>query len=97
MSTLLFMAVSFMNNVSDANRMLETQGSDAIQGQITAYIQQLKNDTEPEPYPFETERALLRAVRQTNRGEAHRLAQRASGPCAVFLRRRSFPDQDPDL
>ena len=84
MSTLLFMAVSFMNNVSDANRMLETQGSDAIQGQITAYIQQLKNDTEPEPYPFETERALLRAVRQTNRGEAHRLLNELLGHVLFF-------------
>lgn len=79
MSTLLFMAVSFMNNVSDANRMLETQGSDAIQGQITAYIQQLKNDGVSEPYPLETEKALLRAVRQANRGEAHRLLNELLG------------------
>ena len=84
MSTLLFMAVSFMNNVSDANRMLETQGSDAIQGQITAYIQQLKNDSEPEPYPFETEQALLRAVRQSNRGEANRLLNELLGHVLFF-------------
>ena len=79
MSTLLFMAVSFMNNVSDANRMLETQGSDAIQGQVTAYIQQLKNDGVSEPYPLETEKALLRAVRQANRSEAHRLLNELLG------------------
>lgn len=72
MSTLLFMAVGFMNNISAANRMLETQGADAIQGQITAYIQQLKTSARPEPYPFETEQALLRAVRQANKPEAQK-------------------------
>lgn len=72
MSTLLFMAVGFMNNISAANRMLETQGADAIQGQITAYIQQLKRHGTVEPYPFETEQALLRAVRQANKPDAQK-------------------------
>ena len=72
MSNLLFMAVGFLNKVSSANRMLEVQGSAAIQGQITAYIQQVKNDTAVPPYPLETERAMLRAVRQMNKGEAQR-------------------------
>ncbi len=72
MSTLLFMAVGFMNNVSAANRMLETQEANAIQGQITAYIQNLKCDAQPKPYPFETEQALLHAVRHTNKAEAQR-------------------------
>ena len=79
MSTLLFMAVGFMNNVSAANRMLEAQGSDAIQGQVTAYIQQLKTGSEPPPYPFETEHALLRAVRQANKPEAQRLLNELYG------------------
>ena len=79
MSTLLFMAVGFMNNVSAANRMLEAQGSDAIQSQITAYIQQLKSDSTPAPYPFETEQALLRSVRQANKGEAQRLLNELLG------------------
>ena len=73
MSTLLFMAVGFMNNVSAANRMLNTQNSDAIQGQITAYIMQLKSQNGPPPYPFETERALLNAIAQSNKSEAGRL------------------------
>ena len=72
MSNLLFMAVGFLNNVSAANRMLEVQGSTAIQGQVTAYIQQVKNDSAAPPYPLETERALLRAVRNLNKGEAQR-------------------------
>ena len=72
MSDLLFMAVGFLNNVSAANRMLEVQGSTAIQSQITAYIQQIKSDGAARPYPLETERALLRAVRNLNKGEARR-------------------------
>lgn len=42
LSSLLFMAVGFLNNVAVGNKMLETQGSDAIQGQISDYIAQLK-------------------------------------------------------
>ena len=73
MSTLHFMAVNSINHVSDANRMLETQGADAVQGQITAYLQQLKHDSTAAPYPFEKERALLHCVRQANREDTNRL------------------------
>ncbi len=79
MSLLLFMAVGFMNNISSANRMLETQGSENIQGQITSYIQQLKEDCEEERYPLDTEQALLRAVRQSNKPEANRLLNELLG------------------
>ncbi|MEG1011896.1 MAG: helix-turn-helix domain-containing protein [Ruthenibacterium sp.] len=79
MSTLLFMAVGFMNNVSAASRMLNTQSSDAIQGQVTAYIQQLKGEQEPPPYPFETERALLRAIAQSEKAQAQKLLNELFG------------------
>ena len=79
MSDLLFMAVGFMNNVSDAERMRSIQGSGAIQGQITAYIQQIKRTREQPPYPFEQERKLLRAVRQMNKPEANRLLNELLG------------------
>lgn len=80
LSTLLFMSVGFMNNVSAANRMLETQDSDAIQGQITAYIQQLKGlGGEAKPYPFDTERALLKAIAQSDKPEAQRLLNELFG------------------
>ncbi|MEG2164692.1 MAG: PocR ligand-binding domain-containing protein [Ruthenibacterium sp.] len=79
MSTLLFMAVGFMNNVSAANRMLDTQNSDAIQGQVTAYIQQLKDEQNPPPYPFETERALLRAIAQSEKTQAQKLLNELFG------------------
>ena len=61
LSVLLFMAVGFMNNVSKANQMLQTQDDDAIQGQISEYIRQLKFQQTP-AYPIETERALLSSI-----------------------------------
>ncbi len=79
MSTLLFMAVGFMNNISAANRMLDSRNSGEIQGAITAYIQNLKSVGAPEPYPFEKEQALLRAVQQVNKAEAGRLLNEILG------------------
>ena len=73
LSNLLFMAVGFLNNVSAADRMLEIQGSNRIQGQITAFIQELKSGGTMVEYPFDKERCLLRAVRQLNQAEAQRL------------------------
>lgn len=79
LSTLLFMSVGFLNNVSSSNRMLETQDSDAIQGQITAYIQYLKSTNEPPRYPFATEKALLQAVEHADKPEAQRLLNEMFG------------------
>ena len=79
MSMLLFMSVGFMNNISASNHMLETQGVDSMQGQVTAYIQQIKGNNERERYPLETEQALLRAVRQSNKEEAERLLNELLG------------------
>ena len=79
MSNLLFMAAGFLNNVSDAERMLQIQSSDQIQGQVTACIQQLKLSGELTPYSFDTEQSLLRAVRQANREQAQKLLNNLLG------------------
>ena len=79
LSNLLFMAVGFLNNVSAADRMLEIQGANRIQGQITACIQQLKLSGELTPYSFDTEQSLLRAVRQANREQAQKLLNNLLG------------------
>ncbi|MEG0484200.1 MAG: helix-turn-helix domain-containing protein [Oscillospiraceae bacterium] len=79
LSTLLFMAVGFINNVSAANRMLEVQSSDAIQGQITSYIMQLKGIADTPPYPFDTEHSLLHAITQSDKPEAQRLLNELFG------------------
>ena len=77
---LLFMAVGFINNVSDANRMLARQGSVTMQVQITAYILQLKHEhAASAPYPLETEEAFLSAVRQVDRDTANRLLNELLG------------------
>ncbi|MDD6175255.1 MAG: PocR ligand-binding domain-containing protein [Firmicutes bacterium] len=78
-STLLFLAVGFMNHVSAANRMMETQESGQIQGQINSYILQLKNSGQPVSYPFDTERELLNAVAHGERTEAQRLLNELLG------------------
>jgi AraC-like DNA-binding protein/ligand-binding sensor protein len=81
LSTLLFMAVGFMNNVSAANRMLENQSSDQIQSQINDYIVQLKNGAMEDltPYPFETERELLASVSSSDKSKALRLLNELLG------------------
>ncbi|HJA91781.1 MAG TPA: AraC family transcriptional regulator [Candidatus Eisenbergiella merdipullorum] len=70
LSVLLFMAVGFMNNVSAENRLLEIERSDLLQGQIGAYIAQLKGRGTFGSYPFDRERALLQAVSHGEKAEA---------------------------
>lgn len=72
LSVLLFMAVGFMNNVSAENRLLETERSDLLQGQISSYISELKTHETPPRYPFEKERQLLQAISHCDRNGAHR-------------------------
>ena len=70
LSTLLFMAVGFMNNVSAENRMISAGRSDALQNQISNYILQLK-ESDPSPlYPFELERRLLQSISRQEKQEA---------------------------
>ncbi|MDR0648656.1 MAG: PocR ligand-binding domain-containing protein [Synergistaceae bacterium] len=82
LSTLLFMAVGFMNNVSDANRMLDNQASDYIQGQINEYIMKMKNGEEQgelPQYPYEIERDLLKSVIDSDRPKAQKLLNELLG------------------
>ncbi len=72
LSTLLFMATSFMNNIYEAGRMLHAQDEDAIQGQVSAYITQLKSEESSKPYPFDTERELLNSVASADRQNAQK-------------------------
>lgn len=70
-SNMLFMSVGFINNVSAASRMVETQLENEIQGQISDYILRLKGGATD--YPYETEKALLHSIATSNREEARRL------------------------
>lgn len=79
MSTLLFLSVGFMNKVSASNRLLEARSSDAIQGQISSYILQLKQESLPPPYPLGLEKAFLKSIREADKAEAQRLLNELLG------------------
>lgn len=79
LSTLLFMAVGFLNNVSAAGRMLDQQGTEQVSGQINAYILELKRQEEELRYPLDTEKALVEAIRSSDKSEAQRLLNELLG------------------
>lgn len=71
MSNLLFMAVAFMNNVARTQRMMETQKSEHIQGQISDYIFELKQKNEKaSPYPYQLEHRFLQSLAQGEDSQA---------------------------
>ena len=70
--TLLFMSMSFMNNIWAANDMIDAQMSLAIQTQISASIYKLKGVEGPIPYPFDMEEKLLDAVAKRDRDTVER-------------------------
>ncbi len=68
-----------MNNVSAENRMMESGHSEELQGQITSYILELKQEEAPPPYPFEKEHVLLQCVARKDRDGARRLLNELLG------------------
>ncbi len=64
LSVLLFMAVGFMNNVSAENKLLKEERSNLLQGQINAYITELKQESNNMRYPFKKEHEFLHAISQ---------------------------------
>lgn len=72
LSTLLFMAVSFLNNVWVVNNMMDTQMSFEIQNHLPSQISKLKGIEEPPPYPFELETKLLEAIAAYDRESANK-------------------------
>lgn len=79
LSSLLFMSVSFMNNVSETNRMLDGREAGDMQGQITEYILELKQGAQAEQYPYETERQMLSAISDSDKPSAQRLLNELLG------------------
>jgi len=72
LSELLFMSVAFMNNVSEANRMMETEKSCLMQGQISDYIHRFKSDANPSPYPYRMERQFLLSLAKGEQASAQK-------------------------
>lgn len=79
LSHMLFMSVSFMNDVSAANRMLEDQDAEQIQGQISEYILELKRGEAQNQYPLETERKLLDSIIRSDKPQAQKLLNELLG------------------
>lgn len=75
LSTLLFMAVGFVNNVKVYNEQLKTKTSDDIQGNIGELLQQLKAQSgeEDSSYPFEKENELISAIVDGDKENSNRL------------------------
>lgn len=72
LSSLLFMAVGFMNNVWAASNMMELQESYSIQKQVSSYLSAMKGEKQPPPYPFALENELLDSVTHLDRERANR-------------------------
>ncbi len=89
LSNLLFMAVGFMNNVSRENQLLSAQSSDLIQGQITTYLMQLKNEDTPPAYPLATEKEFLQSISKGDKGKAQKLLNELEGHI-LFSTGRNF-------
>lgn len=90
LSNLLFMAVGFLNNVSQTNRMLDSQSSELIQGQISEYILELKQGESLPDYPLETEREMLAAIARSDKPTAGRLLNELLGHI-LFASGGDFP------
>lgn len=80
MSTMLFMSVGFLNNVAVCNQMLNTQSSDALQGQIGEFIRHLKLENfDSPPYPLQTERELMQSIIDSDKPNSQRLLNELLG------------------
>lgn len=85
LSILLFMAVSFMNNVSAAKNMLDSQSSEYIQGQISEYILELKGGEVLTQYPLEIEREMIASIVDSDRQKAQKLLNELLGHILFFF------------
>lgn len=72
LSELLYMSVAFLNNVSEANRMMENELSVQMQGQISEYLFRMKKNP-PQPYPFREEKRFLQALSRGDQAQAQEL------------------------
>ncbi len=72
LATMLFMMVAFLNDVSEANKLIERRQAGHIQQNIATYIHQLKGLETTPPYPFDIENKLLDALAKADRPHAQK-------------------------
>jgi len=73
LSTLLYMSAGYLSSVSAVESLRESHTDGAIQGQISAYIMELKQAEKTVSYPFNKEQSLLDAMAAGERIQAERL------------------------
>ena len=80
LSRLLFLSVGYANGVESVNAQLRAARSTELQGQINAYIMEIKMLSEgARRYPIELERRLLMQIRHMDHAEANRLLNELLG------------------
>ncbi len=83
LSELLFMSSGFVNNIYEANRMIERQNSSEIQNQLNDYIAELKSNPQITSYPFQTEKLLVKAIINSDKNLANQYLNQIFGH--IFL------------
>ncbi len=83
-SNMLFLAASFVSSAQEVTQMRLQEASDLLQGQISPYILQLKQENALVPYPYEKEQALLEAMAQNRRRDANRLLNELLGVILII-------------
>lgn len=83
-SNMLFLAASFVSSAQEVTQMRQQQASDLLQGQISPYILQLKQEAPLMPYPYDKEQALLDAMAQNRRKDANRLLNELLGVILII-------------
>ncbi|MGI6687092.1 MAG: helix-turn-helix domain-containing protein [Christensenellales bacterium] len=83
-SNMLFLAAGFVSSAQEVSHLRFQEASDQLQGQISAYILQMKQETQAAPYPYDKEQALLEAMAQNRRKDANRLLNELLGVILII-------------
>lgn len=83
-SNMLFLAAGFVSNAQEVNHLRLQEASDQLQGQISAHIQQTKQEARVTPYPYDKEQALLDALAQNRRKDVNRLLNELLGVILII-------------
>ena len=70
LSALLFMAVGFMNNVNNNNKLIDKQKSEYLHNKISSHVHDFKFMNEVPSYPFDTESKMLASIANKDRPNA---------------------------
>lgn len=83
-SNMLFLAASFVSSAQEVTHLRLQEAQGLLQGQISAYILQNKQEKRLAPYPYDKEQALLLAMAQNRRKDAKRLLNELLGVILII-------------